>query len=335
MWLESTGNTTTSAYLPSLQRIFHINQALTVLEKRTIFSMFCKGDEIPLYSGNTARWFRPLNFTTPTVSGSMVTEGTTPSGLTYGERTLDARPSQYADFFTISDRTKYTSRQSFLQDASQRLGYRAALLKDLICRSATDDMAPSMTLTTQGSYLSVRDIRAGATALENADVPGLPDQGGHYGMIFSPLNRYDVVNDPEAGGLLDLSKRREDVSNSAYFKPQQKDGWCFDVAGTRCYVSTNVNNTTTSTYRAVMYGNEAFGDLTLAGKGGNAKMLPGSDRFNIYTDITTTPSLANPTGQIGGFASFNFFFCCIPLDGTPTIGGVARARSWDAVSSIG
>lgn len=330
-------NIAASNYLPSANAITYYKQALTVLEKNCVFYSLGKNDVIGKKQGRTAQWYRPINFDdptalTPSAGDSIGTQ------LTYKTRTIQAVLGNYTDFVVLSRQVVETSPMPDLDDATERLAYRAALLQDNICRQALDSEASGMNLALLGDFPTGRDMRNLRTQLaQNNVVRGLSNYGGNYVLAAAPVNTYDIYNDPNSSGIADVIKYGESTSDTALQKYPERGTAFRAFANVAIIETTNVKSWTASSvnyYRMYGVGEECFGRVDLGSGYSNAGSNKGRvNRFNIVAKTTERDGY-DPAGELGAFASFNMWGGATILGGNSIIGDVYRGRTFDAPSAV-
>lgn len=321
------GLTTGSSTLAHLASIFYRKKALDRLQKKFQFSQVCMPDTLPKMSGRTIQWFRYSNLaavTTPTTEGAVGTSGTMTSKI------VSSTVSQYTSFITVSDLLEDTALDPIVSSASELLGYQGGLTVDTITRTVIDNEFAGCTLTAQGTYLKVADLRNARSQLQAVDVE--PMDGSNFLAIAHPFSTYDIVNDPAAGGLADIRK----YTNPAVLNTYEDRGEITVVAGCRLIESTNVKIVSGSpnTYAMYVFGKNAVGCVDLEGRGPNKVVDPKKQRFNVKV-IRGGNNIADPEGVIGAAVSYNFVFSVAVLEGPAGIGGVYRMKQFRTASSVG
>ena len=327
MAYSPAGNTTGSASLAHLASIFYKKKGLDRLQKKFLFREACMADQIPKMSGRTCQWFRYSNLaasTTPT------TEGTVGTSQSMTSKIVSATVSQYTSFITVSDLLEDTAIDPIVTSASELLGYQGGLTVDTITRTIIDNEFASCTLTAQGTYNKVADLRNARSQLQAVDVEPMAD--GNFLAIAHPFTTYDIVNDPSAGGLADIRK----YTNPAVLNTYDDRGTITVVAGCKLIESTNVLITAGSpnTYAMYIVGKNAIGAVDLEGRGPSKVVDPSKQRFQVKV-IRGGNSIADPEGVIGAAVSYNFIYTCAVLEGPTGIGGAYRLKQFRTASSIG
>lgn len=334
--------TTGTASIGHLQTVYYKTRALDNLKKKFIFSEPAILDSIPKQSGKTVQWFRyiPSAVIPGTITAKDGFEGSVGTGITVTSTIVTATVSQYTDFASISDFMKDTAIDPVVESVSEMLSYRAAYVVDTITRTEIDSpnsaqisTASNAGMVTIGSYFRAVDARNARHQMQGLDILPMDDglaKGSFFGVIH-PYVSYDLVNDPSAGGLMDIYKYTDP---SAFIKNEDR-GAVANVGGVKFYENTNVKNlkpASTNYWRVYIFGRNAFGVVDLAGTGPSRVMDPSKQRFKLQV-IDGKAQVADPEGVIGAMVSYNIKFAAKLLD-TPALGGQYRYRMLDAASSI-
>lgn len=307
-------------------------QALDQLWKKFQFMDACMKDSLPQRSGKTVTWFRYGNLaanTTARVTGASggggVTEGTIGAGTTLSSSQVSVTVSQYANYIAVSDYARDTIIDDVLKAAAKNLGYEAGLSVDTITRAEIDSAAGAV-ITTLSTYFSASDSAQAAHILKANDVEPMED-GTFYGVIH-PYVSYDLINDPQAGGFLDMQK----YSNpSAINKRDMTRGFIGTIHGVSWHESTNVKIDTVpnpDTYRAYVFGKEGVGCVDLEGKGPSQVKDPKKQQFKINV-IEGGADKSDPEGVIGGAVAYNYKYAAKILQTSPY-----RFRMFDAICTL-
>jgi N4-gp56 family major capsid protein len=324
------GNLSSSAGLPHASAILYRKKALSRLTKKFVFGEPCMDDTLEKQSGRIVQWYRLNNLS---AASTPTTEGTSGTGLTYTSNVIQAAISQFSDFMTVSDMLAATSIAPELQNAADLLGYRAGYSVDTMTRRVIDNEAAATTLTlsSANSYLRVSDISAGVKGLQAVDVE--PFSNNDFFMIIHPFVSYDLINDPAAGGLRDPFKYTNPGS-SPMVKGEDRGVVCH-IAQTKVVESTNVATPGSGVYRSYLFGEGGIGKVSLSGQAPSKVKDPKTQRFNVTMKAISEPSLPDPEGVIGGFASYKFSFVPVILEGPAGIAGTYRFKTLETKSSIG
>lgn len=329
-------NTSGSNLLTHLQDNFLIRTALDALRPVFVFQQLFQSDDVPARSGKTVTWFRRTNM--PAASTG-VAEGIVPTSLNMPPtKTVSATVSQYTDYINISDILLKTAPDAQMAANADSLGFRAGLTLDNVARGIID-AGTGAAGTILGSFLSIRDFEADRYVLEGRNVRAT--DSGWYESFTHPYTAFDVVNDPSAGSLRDLSKFTDPNKGGETFNKADRDVLC-TFSGVRIRKTTNTTQTNSNasfagsptTWRTYTFGMNAIGGTSLSGMAPNQVYDPNKQNFRVFSKTFDTPDVANPTGQIGGLVSYNFTWAGAILEGPAGIGGLYRYIYKDAPSSI-
>lgn len=306
--------------------IFHYQtKALDTLQKKFVFGDVVQLDDLPKQSGNTVQWYRFRELGTNTTAVGSAAEGAVGTGLALNSDVITATLSQYMDFVTLSDRVILTSIDDggIVNSAVERMSYRAAYSVDTITRNEIDSIsAADRSSALLGTYFSSGDIRLTHAYLQGKDVRPMQSGSakGYFCGIMHPYIEFDVVNDPAANGVVDVRKYTEGNP----FEKIEDRGNAFTFNGVMFKISTNVYTASTN-YRTYIFGDGGIGGSQLSAKGPSMVKDPKNQRFKLNVVGNLEPSIANPTGSIGGFVSYNFFYVAKTLTDTLT-GGTSFNR---------
>jgi N4-gp56 family major capsid protein len=320
------GNLSSSSLIATANKVQMRKQALGVLEKSLHFASVCKPDAFERQNGKIVEVYRPVNFSDAALTPS--TEGDVPTGLAYNNRTLRYAMGNYTDYVMFSTAEMDFSPTPDLRDAGQRLGYRGAKRVDDLTRQAMDVSYGTVAVSPLATYFVIKDCRNIRTRFKNASVPGQSKFGGMFPTIASPVVTYDLTNDPTSGGWTDINKFSRPNAKGVLSYPVMDDH-LLDAAN--CYIieSNNVRTTTSSggatEYWTYFFGDECFLASTLNVKAPPlTQPSPAKARFNVHLSTEGTPTKDDPTGEIGGFASYNIYFATGAIDEAAMWGGTAR-----------
>src|SRR6185369_12331923 len=284
-------NTTQTGSLAHLATVLYKKEGLDVLRQMNRFVAACEPDNLPARSGKTVQWYRYSTFAANVVPSA---EGVVGNSLQLTTATVSATVNQYSDFITISTLLKATAIDDIMVNAARELGYRASITLDTLARNEFDANSGA-SVTMLGSSFTVADIMQCEAKLRALNVKP-KDDGSMYGIIH-PYITYDLMADPTAGGFIDLSKYTSNLSGG-----YPLSGEVGKVRGCRLVESTNVTTGGSApnvTYRVYIVGKGAVGNVALDGYGGQNVEDPSNMSFKINSQVTS-PSLADPEGNIGG-----------------------------------
>ena len=309
---------------------FSLNRkALDILRTKFQFLGLCEPDMLEKREGKTRVWYRYTNMPAATSASSEGIVGT--SLAAPPSKTITAVAAQYADFLTISDVLRDTAPDPILENMTDALSFRAGLTVDNVTRGVFDAESSAVQASLD-TYLSVRDFRASFFILQGRNVP--PREGGLYNAVVHPYTCFDAVNDPSANGLADIHKYTAPEKAAGIQIPDRGDVTV--VANCKIIQSTNVLQTvgTPNKWRTYVVGKGSVGTVSLPGYEPSKITDPNKESFRIYSQVIKEPSVANPTGQIGGFVSYNFMHVAKVLEGSSEVGGSYRFIMIDTPSSI-
>ena len=306
-------NTTLSPGMTQLATVYYKKVGLTALRAKLRFHGAMMPDDIPLRSGKTAQWWRPVVLTYDTTPAA---EGVVGVGIPLTATTYTGTVSEYANFTSVSTLLLETAINNMIEMACKEMSYMAALTVDTIDRLAIEGAGATIQ-TPIGSYLSLNDVRKQAKLLEGLNVPPL-NGGPDYYWITSPWNVYDIQTDSSAGGFLDVSKYTSNVGMSGTLSGAEAfPGEVGKAAGARI-VSTSVVGTDgvaapNTKYYNYIVGEGAFGGLALMGRGPSDIIDPEKQTFKLNV-IAGGPSPADPPGEIGTYIAYRFVYAAVSLN---------------------
>ena len=310
---------------------YYNRTALTNIYANTIFDRPCTEYTLPKQSGKTIQMFR-YNLlgtvsTTPTAA-----EGTVGSAqFTPASKILVCSVAQYDDFISTSDFNMATAIDDVLENYSRLLGIQAGLTVDQIIRGVFDAESGTSAMTTlTGTSFQKKDLGLFRAKLSGANVAPHPIGRGSYYVIMHPNITYDLTNDPNAGGWLDVTKTAS--PEMATLKKMEHQGYIGTINGCSIFESTNVY-VSGSTNRVYAFGKDCAGIVKLAGMGPTTQADPGNFRVNVIRG-NPNGSIPDPTGVIGGVVSYKFYFGACLLGGPTQIGDVYRFRLGDATTTV-
>lgn len=333
MPITAITNITSGAGVPTANAVRLRKEALDVIEQDLMHTEAAMPDIYGSQEGRIVKAYRPDNFTA--AATTVDTEGTEKTALTYTEREVAFVLGQYSDWVPVSGMLMDTSPTPTLSNAKDRLAYRAKLRFDNLMKATYDSEFTNMSMTPLGGTngtLTVSDYRNARTQMRANSVKPQRKFGNRFVAHTHPVCVYDVLRDPAAGGLLDLVKYNQNVNNTALMT-YSMDNDVADVAGCTIKECTNVTVTVSggnNYYRTYIHGEGGFMASTLRGKN---TQTPETARFSCYSAATGIEGW-NPTGDMGGFASYRAYAAYGCVAGNAIIGDVARSRAMDSRSSI-
>lgn len=245
------------------------------------------GDKRPLptRSGTLVKWHR-LNKLA--VSTTALTENTNPSETTVGTTPVTAEPLTYGAWVKVSAELNLKSINPIVEEILDELADQAALSYDRIIFNAIHTTltnqfaggAVSEVTVADASVLNASEIRRAVFTLRNADVPGF--EGNLYKGIIHPAQQYDLLSDSAVGSFVDITK---------YDMPEPlMRGEVGQLYGVRLVVSTSLptgTGATDETYRAFIFGRQAYGVTELSGQGVRTIRQPAGSNADPLEMFTT------------------------------------------------
>ncbi len=299
-------NLTTTPALTHFQATYYEKKGLDRLGTTFHFRNACEPDIMPLRSGKTIQFYRYSQLIANTTPAS---EGAIPNSLSPQSSTITATVVPYSDFINGSTFMMQTAIDPIKENFADLLGYRAGLSADTITRTEFDANLSSVQQTTLGTTLTANDLRRSVSLLTGANV--LPKSNSEFMGIFHPYVLYDLQSDNSAGGFIDVMKYADPNAMIA--------GEIGKLAGVRIIQSTNVTSSGTapsSLYYGYVVGKGAVGAIDLNGNGPSNVTDPMKQAFKINVIDGSTPTLFDPTMEIGFAVSYRFTFVAKTLDST-------------------
>lgn len=245
------------------------------------------GDKRPLptKSGTMVKWHR-LNKLA--VSTTALTENTNPSEQTVATSVVSVEPLTYGAWVKVSAELNLKSINPIVEEILDELADQAALSYDRIIFNAIHTTmtnqfaggAVSEATVADASVLNASEIRKAVFTLRNADVPGF--EGNLYKGIIHPAQQYDLLSDSAVGSFVDITK---------YDMPEPlMRGEVGQLYGVRLVVSTSLptgTGATDETYRAFIFGKQAYGVTELSGNGVRTIRQPAGSNADPLEMFTT------------------------------------------------
>jgi N4-gp56 family major capsid protein len=320
----------TSSGLAHGVRAYYNRKALENIYANTIFDRPCTEFTLPKNNGKVVEMFR-YNLlgavsTTPTAA-----EGTVGSAqFTPASKTLLCSVAQYDDFISTSDFNIATAIDDVLENYARLLGIQAGLTVDTIIRGVFDGDAGSTSITLTGASFNRKDLGLFRAKLSGTNVAPNPIGRGAYYVICHPNITYDLTNDPNAGGYLDVTKTA--APDMAVMRKLEHQGYIGTINGCSVFESTNVY-VSGATNRVYAFGKDCAGIVKLSGMGPTTQADPANFRVNLIKG-NPNGTIQDPTGVIGGVVSYKFYFGVCLLGGPTQIGDVYRYKVADPTTTV-
>jgi len=220
---------------------------------------------LPQKSGTLVKWHRLNKLTAATTA---LTENTNPSETNVGTTEITVEPLSYGAWTKVSTELNLKSINPIVEEIQDEQADQAALTYDTILFNAihtnfTDQFAggaASEAVVADTDVLNAAELRKAVYTLRKENVPGY--EGNMYKGVIHPASQFDLLSDTAGGALIEASKYTT-------FEKVMK-GEIGSLYGVRIMVSQNLptgTGATDDTYRAFVFGRQAFGVTELAQHG--------------------------------------------------------------------
>jgi N4-gp56 family major capsid protein len=316
-----------SGGLGAYPTVFYDRKALDTLRNNLFLYPGLEQKVMPDMSGVAMQIF---NYSALAANTSAASEGTPGNGITLTQNTATINLSQYVDYISYSDKVVLTGISDTVTEGSEELGYRGALSVDTVIRETIDGDANSKSAAridkADGTYFTASVVRNAAFSLRSANIK-TKDNGNFFGVCHS-LCAFDLVNDANAGGFIDLMKYTDGNANK--LQDGVKNNRIGVIAGVELFESNNIKsyaNWQSSSHTA--YGNLIIGkNAFIASSLGKTQL--GQKNFSVKTMKFKTETVADPAMQVAAASAYNFWFGLVARpDGTP---GYRRVRCESSLS---
>lgn len=299
--------------LPSTQAVYYDRLAVRALFAHLGFQGLTAERQIPknsgrvtqIYTYNLSPFTAGVSANSADTPPSTATEGTVGTPITPTEASIQATLGQYVDYVNVSDFAMAVDIGKPLEQLSEMLGYRGALVVDTLIQQAYDAaVSTDATASVQvpdGSYVTRQVLSTAVATIRGKN--GRPFAGGRHRGIIHPYILADVANDSSANGVLGVEK---------YTREGQKwieaglaeDNEVIPVEGIDFVLSTNVPlvsnapSSGKSSWATYITADETMFSIALGG----FEDVPDESNFkaNIYQ---FAPTAFDPGGEIGGAVS--------------------------------
>jgi len=309
--------------LPSTQAVYYDRLAVRALFAHLGFQGLTAERQIPKNAGRTTQIYTyDLSPFTANVSANSLdsvvpptaTEGAVGVPITPTESSIQAVLGQYVDYVNVSDFALAVDIGKPLEQLSEMLGYRGALVVDTLIQQAYDAaVSTDSTASVQvpdGSFTTRAIIQTAVSTIRGKN--GRPFPGGHMRGIMHPYILSDIANDTTNNGIFDTEKHTRE-GQKWIEEGLVEDNEIIPIAGVDFVMSTNVPlnaNTPSagkSSWSTYITADETMFSIALGG----FEDVPDESNFkaNIYE---FGPTAFDPGGEIGGAVSYNFKFVVTP-----------------------
>lgn len=315
--------------LPSTQAVFYDRLAVRALFAHLGFQGLTAERQIPknagrttqIYTYNLAPFTANVSAAALDIGGSPVdtapptaVEGTVGTPIVPTEASIQAVLGQYVDYVNVSDFALAVDIGKPLEQLSEMLGYRGALVVDTLIQQGFDaavstDSTASIQLAT-GNYVTRAVLNTAVATIRGKN--GRPFAGGRMRGIMHPYILNDVANDTTINGAIDTEKFTRE-GQKWIEAGLAEDNEIIPIAGVDFVMSTNVPlvanlpASSVSSWATYITADETMFSIALGG----FEDVPDESNFkaNIYE---FAPSAFDPGGEIGGAVSYNFKFVVTP-----------------------
>ena len=306
--------------LPSTQAVFYDRLAVRALFAHLGFQGLTAERQIPknagkttqIYTYNLAPFTASVSANATNVGGSpsdvvppQAVEGTVGTPIVPTEASIQAVLGQYVDYVNVSDFALAVDIGKPLEQLSEMLGYRGALVVDTLIQqgfdaAVTTDSTASVQVP-DGSYVTRAVLNTAVATIRGKN--GRPFAGGRMRGIMHPYILNDMANDLTANGVLDSEKFTRE-GQKWIEAGLAEDNEIIPVAGIDFVMSTNVPlvanlpSSGKSSWATYITADETMFSIALGG----FEDVPDESNFkaNIYE---FAPSAFDPGGEIGGAVS--------------------------------
>lgn len=220
---------------------------------------------LPQKNGTLIKWHRLDNLALTTTA---LTENTNPSEATVSTTEVSVEPLTYGSWVKVSTELNLKSINPIVEEIQDAQADQAAKSYDRIIFNAlngnvTDQFgggAANEAAVADASVLNASELRKAVYNLRKNHVPGF--EGSMYKAVIDPASQFDILSDTAGGGLIEASK------HTTFDKAMK--GEIGSLYGARILVSNHLptgTGATDDTYRAFVFGRQAFGISELAQHG--------------------------------------------------------------------
>lgn len=245
---------------------YYDRRFLERLEPNVVLKQCGDMKPLPQKNGTLVKWHRLGNLAE--VSGSPLTENTNPAETTPTTSEVTVEPLTYGSWVKVSTELNLKSINPIVEEIQDAQADQAAKTYDRVIFNAlngnvTDQFAggaASEATVADASVLNASELRKAVYNLRKNHVPGF--EGNMYKMVIDPASQFDILSDTAGGGLIEASK------HTTFDKVMK--GEIGSLYGARIIVSNHLptgTGATDDTYRAFLFGRQAFGITELAQHG--------------------------------------------------------------------
>jgi N4-gp56 family major capsid protein len=265
--------------------------------ERVVPQLYLKdmGDKKPLptKSGTLIKWHR-LQKMAPALTP--LNENTNPADQNAATDVVSVEPLTYGAWVKVSAELNLKSINPIVEEILDELADQAAITYDRLVFNALHGNfqnqfaggALNEGAIADGDVMNAGELRKAVYSLRsvtvnsvNASVPGF--EGNLYKAVIHPAQEFDLLSDNTVGSFVDISK---------YKRPEEiLKGEIGQLYGTRIVTSTNLptgTGATDPTFRAFVFGRQAYGITELSGQGIRTIRQPAgsnNDPLEMFTTL--------------------------------------------------
>jgi N4-gp56 family major capsid protein len=265
--------------------IYYDRRFLDRLTPQLYFKQMGDARPLPTKSGTMIKWHRLNKLTAVTTP---IAENVNPAEQNVATSVVSVEPLTYGAWVKVSAELNLKSINPIVEEILDELSDQAALSYDTLVFNAIHTTltnqyangAANEAAVADADVLNASEIRKAVYTLRNASVPGF--EGNMYKGLIHPAQQYDLLSDTTAGSWLDIHK---------YTSPDpMMKGEIGQLYGVRFVVSPNIatgTGATDETFRAFVFGKNAFGVTELSGHGVKTIRQPAGSNADPLEMFTT------------------------------------------------
>lgn len=275
----------TSSSMSSNLEVYYQKRLLDRLTKTLVMEpLGVDSLNVPQGRGAQANWLRYAERHVTSTSSFLLAEGVVPTDSSITTGNITATVSQYGNYAIVTDLLDWTARDPVKNSVMDVLSDEAAELVDSLIITNLDSNLPdqfangkgSLAATGASDVMTVKEALKARVTLRKNYVPA--HESGMYVCVLHPTSEGDLLNDTNAGSLLDIYKytKSETLMNGEVGK----------AFGCRFLMSQNITSTSSGTlggatvYFNKFLGKGCFGVVRLGSSNVEMKMKSSGDPGN-------------------------------------------------------
>ena len=294
---------TTMTQVPAGIAAFYDKNLLMRAVPFFVHDKFGQAKSLPNKSSETIKFRRYSNLAAATTP---LTEGVTPAGSQLAVTDITAKVVQYGDFVTLTDKIAMHVEDNVVMEATDILGDQAGLTLDTVWRDAIVPNIANANIytvagaaTTEDALVAADIITAGAldksiltlkknlakkftSIITGSDKVGTSPVRAGYMAIVHPDVVYDLEN---VTGYKNVSEYASQGDVQEGEVGSYKD--IRFIEATQGYINTDGGAAAVDTYHTPVFGKEAYGVVSLRGKG----------KFETFVKPLGSAGTADPIDQ--------------------------------------